>query len=53
VGFSYGEIKPNTPSGFSTFNNQVNNTWNLPGQVQGITYDQYGNIYLGFPGVKK
>jgi hypothetical protein len=50
LGFRYGEIKPLSPTGYSTFNDQVLNVWDLEGQVQAITYDYKGNIYYGFPG---
>ena len=47
VGFQFGEIKPLTTSGEGSFDRQVLN-WNLPAPVQPITYDAFGNVYLGF-----
>jgi hypothetical protein len=47
VGFRYGEIKPLTDSGKSSFNRQVLN-WDLSDPVQPITYDAAGNIFWGF-----
>ena len=51
TGFEYTEIKPLSRSGRYRFNNQVLNVWKLEGRVQAITYDKYGNIYYGFPGL--
>jgi hypothetical protein len=51
VGFEYAEIKPLSRTGRSRFNNQVLNVWDLEGRVQAITYDEFGNIYYGFPGL--
>jgi len=47
VGFRYGEIKPLTASGRSSFNRRVQN-WELAEPVQPITYDPAGNVFLGF-----
>jgi hypothetical protein len=47
VGFRYGEIKPLTNSGKSSFNRQVLN-WDLADPVQPITYDAAGNVFWGF-----
>jgi hypothetical protein len=47
VGFQYAEIKPLSASGERRFNQQVLN-WNLPENVQAITYDANGNVFLGF-----
>jgi hypothetical protein len=46
VGYQFGEIKPLTRSGESTFNQQLQR-WGV-GPVQAITYDAAGNVYYGF-----
>jgi len=46
VGYRFGEIKPLTSSGESTFNRQLQE-WGV-GPVQAITYDAAGNVYYGF-----
>lgn len=51
VGFPFGEIKPNSLYGMRNFNAQVAK-WRLSDHIQAITYDKYGNIYLGFPKVQ-
>jgi hypothetical protein len=42
------EIKPNTASGFKTFNTQVRNWGYGPGDVHAITYDGNGFVRDGF-----
>ena len=46
VGYKFGEIKPLTASGESSFNRQLER-WGV-GPVQSITYDAAGNVYYGF-----
>jgi hypothetical protein len=46
VGDQYLEIKPLTPSGERSFNEQVER-WGI-GPVQSLTYDSAGNLYYGF-----
>jgi len=46
VGAQYLEIKPLTPSGERSFNEQVER-WGI-GPVQSLTYDSAGNLYYGF-----
>lgn len=47
VGFRFGEIKPLTASGESSFIRQVE-SWNLPARVEAITYDALGYVYREF-----
>jgi hypothetical protein len=46
VGHQYIEIKPLTPSGERSFNQQLER-WGV-GPVQSLTYDKDGNLYYGF-----
>jgi len=48
VGFEYAEIKPLTPSGEASFMRQSENWRFSPGELEAITYDANGNVYLGF-----
>ncbi len=48
TGFRHAEIKPRSPSGQAKLSTQVER-WGLKAEeVQPITYDATGNVYLGF-----
>jgi hypothetical protein len=48
AGFRFADIKPRNRSQMLKLNSQIAN-WNLgPGRFQAITYDQLGNVFMGF-----
>jgi len=48
VGFAHAEFKPDTASGQRSYLRQLAR-WGLrPDEVQAITYDALGNVYIGF-----